>query len=161
MSGAGGMSQPSMPMFLEPKFNVQKWGDDIIKKGHGEFVDEFGVGPCGPVADNIARALTTRGKDARVAFCEFGIPAEAEVGEGFGHYIAVELEKGKVVKIYDPTNPMARNPIINLKGKDGGVFKVPDEYTTEFDIFKSGVTSVKDNPNTFSKEMQEWWKGKF
>ena len=159
MSGAGGIQQG--PTFLNPKVNIQKWGDDIIKDGHGAFVEKFGVGPCGPVADNIAAILVKEGKDARVAFCEFGVPAEAEIGNGFGHYITVELEKNKVIKIYDPTNPMARNPIISLKKKGTKeLFKMPEEYTTELDIFKKGLTSYKDDPNTFTKEMFEWWKGK-
>ena len=138
---------------LPPKAGKEgdMWVKGIMKESEN-FQGKYGLGSCGPVADNIVNNLQAAGREARVVLCEYIGKGEKF---GFTHYMAVEFEKrGKKllpVRMYDPTNPFTVIHINTLK------WKLPKEYT-DSEIFKEAGRSVDDG--LFTKEMVDWWKDK-
>jgi len=155
---AGKPPECAMPVakpFVAPESSkeIGKWGKRVEKLGD-DFADKFGLGPCGPVADNIVGELQRQGITARVMFTEYAhIHPITGQQTSFAHYVAVQMEKGKVVRIFDPTNPYAMPARWVTEGK------IPTEYTSiSHEIFGKVGRSVDDD--VFTKEMVNWWRNK-
>ena len=127
-----------------------EWKERIMKDSE-KFVEEYGLGSCGPVADNITNVLQRQGIDARVMFCEYTTDPSNPINT-FGHYVSVELKGGKPVRIFDPTNAVRLKPISNLKNNI-----IPDQYM-DYEIFEKTGRSVDDG--IFTNEMVKWWENK-
>jgi hypothetical protein len=111
---------------VTPPFGTGKakaWGANMQKQGK-LFTDWSGLGPCGPVADNIVEVLEGQGRRARVMFTEYLPKGVTDPKKAFPHYVAVEVDGlNRVSRIYDPVNPYAKQAIIEV---ERGV--VPLEY---------------------------------
>lgn len=122
-----------------------------------QFIDEHGLGPCGPVADNLVDKLQAAGYDARVMNGVYAPGGVADYSKGFGHYVAVIMKNGKPDIIFDPTNAFSDKKYFKLTN---GV--LPKEWT----VFDTDEPFIGDknyrstDDEIFTEETVKWWKDK-
>ena len=99
------------------------WAKQILKESE-DFMEWSGLGPCGPVVDNIVEVLQANGRNARVMYTQYLPKGAKAASDAYPHYVAVELDDfGRVIRIYDPTNPNVSRAIQDLVPG-----KLPPEY---------------------------------
>lgn len=129
------------------------WAENIFQQGQ-RYSDEKGIGPCGPVADNIAEYLQGQGRWGRVMYCGYD--------DDFPHYVAVELDEAdEVIRLWDPTNPyvIPKNRILKLKPgqKPKIYFKESYEYGPA-QVMDKGEWARDDA--LYAMDDHQWWRGK-
>lgn len=149
---------------LDPGKEAKQWGKNVLSESE-RFQEKFGLGSCGPIADNIADKLQAVGRDIRVMYTEFGFtnPITKEISR-FTHYVAVEYKKGRLYQIYDPSNPfVSDDPVLRMIYKKGKFEKAYPEYFGRgrkdeplWEILSKTGRSTDDG--VFNKEMVDWWK---
>lgn len=132
---------------------ADRWAKQVYKNGE-EFAEWAGLGPCAPVADNIVEVLQAQGRNARV-MCTTYLPKNAKTArDAYTHYVAVELDDfGRVIRIYDPTNPHVTRAINDLVPG-----KLPPEYFPKGSWTRWGP---RDARNALSGTVEEMGAGTF